>query len=261
MYETLTNRSTSTITLTHYYINGQFMTFDIYYPLKIKPGASFTFKVKYAPTAVGAATGKLTITSNAPKITVPLSGTGTSSATLTISPTSYSFGNVTVGTAASLTATLKAGTASISITKATTTNPEFTLGGLTLPVTIAAGKTLGITVNFKPTASGATSAQISLTGTKTVTASMSGTGVAVAQHQVGLSWNPSTSSIAGYNVYRGTASGGPYAKLNSSSLVSTFYLDTSVSSGKSYYYVTTAVSSGGAESIKSNEVRAIVPSP
>ena len=214
------------------------------------------------PTTTGPATGKLTVTSNAPKITVPLSGTGTSTGTLTISPTGYSFGNVTVGKTASQTATLKAGSASISITKATTTNSEFTLSGITLPVTIAAGNSLPIKVNFKPTTSGATTAQISLTaGTKTATASTSGTGVASIQHKVNLSWAPSKSTVAGYNVYRGTATGGPYSKLNSGSIVTTSYSDATVKSGSSYFYVTTAVNSAAVESIKSNEVRTAIPTP
>jgi hypothetical protein len=34
-----------------------------------------------------------------------------------------------------------------------------------------------------------------------------------------------------------------------------------VASGKAYFYVTTAVTSSGAESAKSNEVRAAIPTP
>ena len=262
VYETLTNKGTTAIKVTHYYINGQFTTFDLSYPFTLNPGASFTFKVKYVPTTAGAATGKLMVTSNAPTVAVALSGTGTSTGSLTVSPTSYSFGNVTVGTTASLTATLKAGTSSLSISKATTTNSEFTLSGLTLPLTLAAGKSLAIKINFKPTASGSASAQISLTsGLNTVTASASGSGVATTQHKVNLSWSASSSSVAGYNVYRGTAAGGPYSKLNSTSLVSTSYSDATVGSGKTYYYVTTSVSSSGTESTQSNEAKAAIPTP
>ena len=85
--------------------------------------------------------------------------------------------------------------------------------------------------------------------------SASGTGA--VQHTVDLSWNPSSSTVAGYNLYRGGVSGGPYTKINSSTLAS--YIDTSVQSGQTYYYVTTAVDSNGVESGYSNEASALVP--
>ncbi len=80
-------------------------------------------------------------------------------------------------------------------------------------------------------------------------------------HSVTLTWNPSTSSnVAGYYVYRGSTSGGPYNKL-SSLLSSDSYVDGSVQAGQSYFYVTTAADSSGDESAYSNEVQATIPSP
>jgi hypothetical protein len=80
-------------------------------------------------------------------------------------------------------------------------------------------------------------------------------------HSVALTWNPSTSAVAGYNVYRTTVSGVQYARLNSSLVGGLAYTDATVVSGSSitYYYVTTAVDSSGSESIPSNEVPAKVP--
>jgi len=80
----------------------------------------------------------------------------------------------------------------------------------------------------------------------------------VAQY-VNLSWQPSSSSVAGYNVYRGAQSAGPFTKINSSLETATVYTDNSVSSGQTYYYVTTAVDSSGVESSHSNVAQAIVP--
>jgi fibronectin type 3 domain-containing protein len=76
---------------------------------------------------------------------------------------------------------------------------------------------------------------------------------------VDLSWNASTSSPAGYNVYRGSASGGPYTKINLSLDAGNYYADGTVQSGQTYYYVTTAVDSSGTESGYSNQVTANVP--
>jgi fibronectin type 3 domain-containing protein len=69
------------------------------------------------------------------------------------------------------------------------------------------------------------------------------------------------STVAGYNVYRGSQTGGPYAKLTSAPTAATAYGDASVSAGLTYFYVTTAVNSAGNESTFSNEVQAAVPSP
>ena len=74
-----------------------------------------------------------------------------------------------------------------------------------------------------------------------------------------ISWDPSSSSVAGYNIHRGTVSGGPYTKLNSSLQVATTYTDSTVQSGHKYYYVTTAVGSNGVESTDSNEAQASIP--
>lgn len=91
--------------------------------------------------------------------------------------------------------------------------------------------------------------------TITFTVSAGGT----ASHSVNIAWNASTSSVSGYNVYRGTKSGGPYTKLNSGLLNVLSYTDTSVQGGTSYDYVTTAVNSNGKESINSNQVSVSVP--
>lgn len=77
-----------------------------------------------------------------------------------------------------------------------------------------------------------------------------------------LNWVASTSpNIAGYNVYRGTTSGGPYTLVNSSLVAATTYLDTAVQAGITYYYVATAVDTGNNESVQSNEAQAVVPTP
>jgi fibronectin type 3 domain-containing protein len=89
---------------------------------------------------------------------------------------------------------------------------------------------------------------------------MTGTGTAPVQHIVDLTWNPSADA-AGYNVYRGTVTGGPYAMINPSLDGTTAYTDNTVVSGQTYYYVTTAVDASGHESGYSNQTQAVIPNP
>lgn len=86
------------------------------------------------------------------------------------------------------------------------------------------------------------------------------TGVTV--HSVSLSWTASTSSnVTGYNVYRGTQSGGPYTKINAFPVAAMTFIDTAAQASATYYYVTTAVDSNNNESAYSNEARAVIPFP
>ncbi|HSS98473.1 MAG TPA: choice-of-anchor D domain-containing protein [Terriglobales bacterium] len=263
-YATLKNTGSSTVQISAASITGAFKYSGITPPLSLGVGKSMNILLKFVPKTAGTFTGTFSVSaSNATKVSVALSGSASSS-TLSVSPTSFSFGNIVVGTTSTKTATLKAGAAPIIILGATTTNPEFTLSNLTLPKTVAAGQSISVSINFKPKSSGSTSTNFVITSNATIPTtnlSASGTGVATTQHTVGLTWAPSKSTVVGYNVYRGTASGGPYTKLNTSAIVTTSFSDRTVKSGSTYYYVTTAVNSSGTESIKSNEVRTVIPTP
>ncbi len=85
----------------------------------------------------------------------------------------------------------------------------------------------------------------------------------VASGQVTLGWSASTTTptIAGYNVYQATTSGGPYTKLNGAPVPAgtLTYTDSAVASATTYYYVVTAVDAGNLESVTSNEVSATTP--
>ena len=78
-------------------------------------------------------------------------------------------------------------------------------------------------------------------------------------HSVALSWNSTTSSVAGYNIYRGTQPTGPFTKLNSLIDTATLYTDSNVVSGNTYYYAATSINSNGVESQYSNITQASIP--
>jgi hypothetical protein len=80
--------------------------------------------------------------------------------------------------------------------------------------------------------------------------------VAITGHLVFLTWNASQNATS-YNIYRGTAHGGPYLKV-ASGVVGTTYADVEVTHNQTLYYVTTAVTNNN-ESGYSNETVAAIP--
>ena len=81
---------------------------------------------------------------------------------------------------------------------------------------------------------------------------------------VGLSWTASSEpDLDHYDVYRGTAPGGPYGIVNSSPVATPSYDDSTVVNDTTYYYVVRAVDSSGNASGDSSEVSAtpIAPPP
>ena len=73
-------------------------------------------------------------------------------------------------------------------------------------------------------------------------------------HGVKLTWVASTTAGVGYNIYRGSVTGGPYTQI-ASGVSNTSYLDSTGTGGTTYYYVVTAVLAG-VESQYSNEAHA-----
>ena len=265
-YQSVTNSGGSNVNISQANVSGSgFSISGLSLPITLTPGQSYTFSTVFAPTSSGTASGSIAIVSDASNsnLTIALSGSATASGQLLLSPATLDFGSITVGQNKSLTATLSASGSSVTVSSASTSNPEFSLSGVSFPLALAAGQSAPVSVTFTPQSSGTASGTISFSSnalTSPVVEALTGTGV--AQHQVQLSWGASSSSgITGYNVYRGGVSGGPYTKINSALVVGTTYSDSSVQAGKTYFYVTTALNGSGTESAYSNEVQVTVPSP
>lgn len=184
---------------------------------------------------------------------------------LSASPSAISFGSVLVGGSATRSVSLtNTGSSAVTITSATTTGTGFTLAGVSFPFTLVAGASTATSIGFAPLSSGAANGSVSFVSNATnspATVALSGSGTAQQPHTVTLSWQPGSSTDAGYNVYRAASSGGPYARVNTTSNAGTNFVDSSVASGHAYYYVVTALNSSGRESGYSNQVAAVVPSP
>jgi hypothetical protein len=231
-------------------------------PTTINPKNSVTLQVTFKPVAAGLTAGNVLVRGlglNIP-FTGTGSGTGLNTGKLNITPSSLGFGNVDIGGTSAQSSTLTAIGGSVTVSSASSSNSEFSIPGSSFPLTIPAGQSAEVQVVFSPTKAGGASGSLTLSSNASNSPageSVSGTGVA-AQYSVALSWNASTSPVAGYNVYRGMTVGS-YTKINSSLDATTSYTDNGVVSGATYYYAATAVSANGQESSYSSPLKVAIP--
>jgi fibronectin type 3 domain-containing protein len=138
------------------------------------------------------------------------------------------------------------------------------VSGLVFPQTVNNNTSVPFTVTYTPTSATPLNTSINFNTTTspfTVVENVTASPFNPAPHNVVLTWTASTSSVVGYNVYRGTQSGGPYTKVNIALVGGTTFTDFSVVSGTTYFYVVTAVDSLNHESPLSNEAKAVIPIP
>ena len=264
---TISNPGTANLSVTQASLTGTGFSYSgLALPLSVPPGGSSAFTVRFTPASASSLSGNLTLvnnTLNSPFV-VPLAGTGVSPiAQLAASPASLSFGSVTTGMNGTQSVTLaNTGNSSVSVSQISISNAGFSAAGFALPLTLAAGQSTSFSVTFAPTTTSSFSGSVTVTSNATnspLAISLSGSGAAPVNHSVTLNWTPSSSSFAGFNVYRGALSGGPYTKVNTALISATSFIDTNVASGQTYYYAATEVDTTGAESVYSTEVIATVP--
>ena len=177
------------------------------------PGEGCTLIVTFTPTATGAATGSISVASNATgsPSSITLQGTGTAAAapTATLSPATLSFGSVNTGvTSAGQMLTLSnTGNAALAISGITIggTNPADFAETNTCGTSLAAAATCTISVTFTPASAASFSATVSVADNATgspQTATLSGTGTVPPAPIATLS--PTTESFG--NVVSGATS-------------------------------------------------------
>ncbi len=212
-------------------------------------GAQFTVTVSNSAGSVTSAAATLTVNAVA--------------GTLTVSTSTLSFGSVSSGSTNSLGVTFtNSGSSSITIANVTISGPGFTGTGVSAGLILSPGQAVMLSVSFTPAATGNMTGSVTVASNAAnspVSISLSGTGAQPITHSATLNWTASSSSVAGYNVYRSAVSGGPYTIVNSSLITTTQFTDSTVQAGGTYYYVVTSVDSTGANSSYSNEVSATIP--
>jgi hypothetical protein len=262
------NSGNASLTISQATVTGAgFSVTGLTLPQTLAPGQIGNFNVQYAPQGAGSVSGVVSIVSNAPNspTSVALSGTGVAAIyTVSVNPSSLNFGSVNDGSSATQGFTVtNTGNSNVAISGLNLTGTGYSILSGAGAVTLSPNQSTSVSVQFAPTTAGTANGGVNIVSNATGSASsvsLSGTGVAPnVQHTVGLNWGASSSSVAGYNVYRSTVSGSSYAKVNSALLAGVSYSDGSVQSGQTYYYVATAVDGSGNESVYSNEVSAIIP--
>lgn len=203
--------------------------------------------------------------SNPPPGPSPTPAPATGSPSLTATPTALGFGSQAINT--SVTQTVKitnVGTGAANITQDSISGAGFSTS-VAAPITLNPQQSVSVPVVFAPGTAGTVSGSftVSMNGATALSVPLSGSGFAPVPHSVDVAWNASTSAgLQGYNVYRGTVSGGPYTKISPTlSTTTLLFTDTTPVSGRQYFYVVTAVNTTGAESAASAEVAVTIPTP
>lgn len=180
---------------------------------------------------------------------------------LAVSPSVLDFGKVAVGSHKGKTGTLTAGDSGITVTSADWSGEGFSVSGIVFPLTVHAGQSVPFKVTFAPHRAGSSAGTISFQSDaeNSIHAAFSGNGTQTAGHSVTLSWRPATAAVVGYNVYRGVAPKGAFARINTSPHPKPTYTDASVTGGETYFYMTTSVSKNGKESKYSNRIQVTIP--
>lgn len=183
-----------------------------------KPGDITHYSIFFQPNAAGAFNCNFIITlSDSTTLNVPLTGTGlTSTATVSISPTSLNFANQALGsTSAAQTFTItNTGTSSINLNTITISPADFTTNPITLPYSIAVGGNLVVSVYYSPSHVTSETGNIDLTFNKIPDTGVSITGNGKAATSLSIATFatlPQATASAAYEVTLATSSGtGPF---------------------------------------------------
>ena len=164
----LINTGTSSVKVSAISESGsQFSMPGLSLPLSLAAGQSVALKVAFSPSAAGWIGGRVTFTSTAsnPSLDLVVGGVGVHSEPLNASPASVSFGQVTVGSQATVSVKVSnphSWTETVSALQAA--GLGFTVTGPSLPAKLGAGQSLTLSVSFTPKTSGVIGGRIFISG-------------------------------------------------------------------------------------------------
>jgi hypothetical protein len=265
----ISNRGASDVRITQATTTAVGVTIaGISLPLVVRAGKEAALDIVFSPKAPGALSGTVSVLTDASSSAsvVSLSGAGMAATPfLTTSTSQLMFGSVAIGKTGALSVTLtNSGNYNVAVSNVSVSGASYSTSGVSAGLVLTPGQSATLDAKFSPQAAGAWSGSVSVVSTAANSPSiisLSGDGSQMGSHSVTLTWTPSTSLVAGYNVYRSEAPGGPYSKLGTASVAANEYVDADVEAGLTYYYVTTAVTFAGLESSDSTQASATIPTP
>ena len=215
---TVTNTGTETVAFTGLALTGDAghfarltgVTGDCAPTTVLEPGETCALRMRFDPTTVGGKVATLTVTSNAPAITVALTGAGTQTE-LSRTPPTLAFGlrDIDDGAAGDLTSTVaNTGTQTVSLSGLTLTGDvtDFTRltgaqGDCSATTQLAPAQTCTVRFRFDPASIGAKTATLTVTSSaSTMTIALTGTGI-----QTQLARSPAVVAFAARDVDDGAA--------------------------------------------------------
>jgi hypothetical protein len=186
---TLTNPALTSIPVGSFAVTPGYALGTVTCTSSLPPGGSCTAQVKFQPVAPGVVTGALSVSAGGGTFSSSLTGTGTASPVLTLTPAAHDFGGVLLGASSGPKSFLIQNPSPVSSSLSVATSAPFQVVSTTCGSTIAANGSCSANVTFVPTAEGPASAALVATSSSgTSGASLTGTGV----RQPGVSMPTST---------------------------------------------------------------------
>jgi hypothetical protein len=161
-------------------------------PATLNPGQQITLNIAFQPTATGAVTGDLTVSSDASgaATNVALTGNGVPAPApkLVLSATTLNFGSTQLGSKTTQPLTItSSGTAPLTISQLAITGTQFTDGNPSLPITLQPGQQMALALDFDPATAGVDAETLTITSNATpanVSVALSGSGTTAATPQL-----------------------------------------------------------------------------
>ena len=180
----LTSDGNSPITISSIALTGDFVETDTCSGQTFAVGATCTVSVQFAPTAMGARTGLMTVYADVAggQVTISLAGTGSAPAAIVLTPLSLQFPSTVVNqTAGSQIITVSNTGANPATLSAETVTGDFAISQNTCGASLPSQTGCSIAIQFKPTASGTRTGVLTVADSVgTQTAQLSGVGQAPA---------------------------------------------------------------------------------
>jgi hypothetical protein len=183
---TITNSGNTSLTITQVSANAKdFSIAGISTPLTLNPGQNAALNVSFEPSASEQISGSITVaTSQGASSVIPVSGGGVQ-AVLTVTPSSVSFGNVSVGSPNSQTIQLmNSGTGVLTISQVSVSGAGYSMSALSLPLSLNSSQSTTFNVQFAPASAGSVSGRVSIVSNAPNSPSvigLAGSGVASTQ--------------------------------------------------------------------------------